>query len=172
MRSAQQRQPGRRRVALRVIAVAKRRLAPMSNEVWVSGGCPCASYINWPANLSSAEAVRPPNEMLGAMLIIRSSASSVTWSRHDEADPPVRVSLRRALARCHFVRNATCLLRHLRAVNERPIRLEQVQVGRVFPVRPQRPAAHGCGEVFPPRRRSDRIRSLTTCRAASGRRSR
>src|SRR3984893_14691926 len=45
---------------------------------------------------------------------------------------PVRVSLRRASARCHFVRNATCLLRHLRGVSERPARLEQVQVGRVF----------------------------------------
>jgi hypothetical protein len=31
----------------------------------VSGGCPCVSYINWPANLSSAGAVRPPNEMAG-----------------------------------------------------------------------------------------------------------
>ena len=137
MRSAQQRQPGRRRVALRVncgqldpgrLALLSgrfdstvdavddlrqpgttghgrhgathdqslrptsemrrsRRLRrretptrPMSNEVWSVRRLPCVSYINWPANLSSAGAVRPPNEMLGAMLIIRSSASSVTWS--------------------------------------------------------------------------------------------
>jgi len=63
-----------------VFAVAKRRLAQCRTKFGVSGGCPWVSYMNWAANLSSAGAVRPPNEMLGAMLIIRSSASSVTWS--------------------------------------------------------------------------------------------
>ena len=63
-----------------VFAVAKRRLAQCRTKFGVSGGYPCVSYMNWATNLSSARAVRPPNEMLGAMLIIRSSASSVTWS--------------------------------------------------------------------------------------------
>jgi hypothetical protein len=87
--------------------------------------------MNWAASLSSAGAVRPPYEMLGAMLIIRSSASSVTWSLLHHATDHGLVY--------HFVDRrlgttlslAPCLLRHLRGVSERPIKLEQVQVGRV-----------------------------------------
>jgi hypothetical protein len=158
----------------RRLPVPKCRLAPSAGAKFTVSYQAVAlalSYMNWAASPSSTEAVRPPPRCWRAMLIIRSSASSVTWSRHEEADPPVRASVRRALARCHFVRNATCLLRHVRAVSGWPIRLEQAQVGRVFrydhSVLPLRVARRffgsGVGWIT--------VGSLTTCRAGPGRRS-
>ena len=80
----------------RRLPVPKCRLAPSAGAKFTVSYQAVAlalSYMNWAASPSSTEAVRPPPRCWRAMLIIRSSASSVTWSRHEEADPPVRASL-------------------------------------------------------------------------------